>query len=161
MLSINIDENIDIIASWFITPKDCKCPSNKLTRDGLSKLIERYDFVIFDCEFDLKYLNSLVDCPIDEAIIVSDCNKKSIVLASKIADFSKKYATNAQLGVVLNKADNTELYHASQLLSDLELDLIGYIEKFDNINYDEIANKLKTFYSRMNLPQIEQNRKEK
>ena len=36
---INIDENIDIIASWFITPKDCKCPSTKLTRDSLSKMI--------------------------------------------------------------------------------------------------------------------------
>ena len=153
---VNVDENIDIIASWFVTPKDCKCPSTKLTRDSLSKLFDRYDFVIIDCEFDLKYLNSLVDYPIDEAIIVSTCGKKELALASKIADFSKKYATEGQLGVILNKAQNAELNQATQLLSDLELDLLGYIENFDNINYDEIANKLENFYSRMNLPQIEQ-----
>ena len=55
---IEVDENIDMLASWFVTPKDCTCPSTKLMRDSLSKLITRYDFVIFDCEYDLKYLNS-------------------------------------------------------------------------------------------------------
>lgn len=43
---IEADENVDIIASWFVTPKDCHCPSAKLTRDSLAKLIKRYDFVI-------------------------------------------------------------------------------------------------------------------
>ena len=56
---VEIDENVDMIASWFVTPKDCHCPSTKLMRDSLSKLVSRYDFVIFDCEYDLKYLNSL------------------------------------------------------------------------------------------------------
>jgi len=111
---INIDDNTDIIASWLITPKDCKCIDTKLTRDSLVKIIDRYDFVIFDCEFDLKYLNSLVDYPIDEAIIVSKCDKKDIVLALKIAEWSKKYAPNGQLGVILNKAQNNKLNEATK-----------------------------------------------
>ena len=44
---IEIDENVDMIASWLVTPKDCHCPATKLMRDSLLKLISRYDFVTF------------------------------------------------------------------------------------------------------------------
>ncbi len=153
---IEVDENIDMIASWLVTPKDCKCPSTKLTRDSLIKLIDRYDFVIFDCEYDLKYLNSLVDYPIDESIIVSDCTKNNITLSAKIADSSRKYAANGQMGVIINKAKKDNLNDIMTLVKDLDLDLIGTINQKDEINYDEIAQNLEVFYSRMNLPQIEQ-----
>lgn len=150
---ISADENTDIIASWLVTPKDCRCPSAKLTRDSIVKLIERYDFVIFDCEYDLKYLNLLADYEIDEAIIVSNCSKDSITLASKIADSSRKYATQGQLGVILNKVKKENLNESVNLLSALELDLIGCIEELENL--DDIINPLEALYTRLNLPQIE------
>ena len=152
---VSIDENVDMIASWLVTPKDCKCPSTKLTRDALIKLIERYDFVIFDCEYDLKYLNSLVDYPIDESIIVSLCDKNSVSLASKIADFSKKYATDGRLEVILNKSKKENVNSSVELLNSLELDLLGVIEEFDEDETDKIEAKLENLYHRMNLPQIE------
>ncbi len=150
-----VDENVDLITSWLVTPKDCKCPATKLMRDALIKLIERYDFVIFDCEFDLKYLNSLVDYPINEAIIVSGCKKEDITLASKIADFSKKYAAEGQLGIILNRTKNENLNSTLDLLDCLELNLLGTIEEFDEINFENIANKLDLLYTRMNLPQVD------
>ena len=152
---VEVDECTDIIASWFVTPKDCKCPSTNIMRESLSKLIDRYDFAIFDCEFDLKYLNSLVDYPINEAIIVSPSDEAGVVLASKIADFSKKYATDAQLGVILNKIKKENLNVLMELLNTLELDLLGMVEEYETIDYDIIANKLEALYPRMNLPQIE------
>ena len=152
---IEIDENIDMLVSWLITPKDCHCPSTKLMRDSLKKFISRYDFVIFDCEYDLKYLNSLVDIPIDEAIIVSDCNKENIALATKIAESSGKYVFEGQLGVILNKAKKEDLTQATELLNDFELNFLGHIKYFSEINHDEILNSLEIIYSRMNLPQIE------
>lgn len=150
---VEIDENTDMIASWFVTPKDCKCPSTKLTRDSIAKLIERYDFVIFDCEYDLKYLNLLVDYEIDEAIIVSKTDRDSVALASKIADASRKYAPNGQLGVILNKVKKEELFEATELLKAFELDLVGCIENYENTN--DIINPLEALYTRLNLPQIE------
>jgi len=150
---VEVDDNTDMIASWFVTPKDCKCPSTKLTRDSISKLIERYDFVIFDCEYDLKYLNLLVDYEIDEALIVSKTDKNSIALTSKIADLSRKYAPSGQLGVILNMVKKEELMSAAELLKAFELDLIGCIENYDNVN--DIINPLEALYTRLNLPQIE------
>lgn len=150
---IEVDENVDMIASWFVTPKDCHCPSTKLMRDSLLKLTARYDFVIFDCEYDLKYLNLLVDCPIDVAAVISKCDKKDLALASKIAESSRKYVFEGQLGVILNKIKKEKLNEAIDVLNSFELNLLGYIEKYDDEN--SIANVLESIYTRLNLPQIE------
>ena len=150
---VEIDENIDLIASWFVTPKDCNCPSTKLMRDTISKFISRYDFVVFDCEYDLKYLNLLTDCKIDEAIIVSKCNKNDIALAAKVAESSRKYVYDGQLGVILNKIQKEKLCQASEILNSFELNLLGYFEKFENIEDEDLINTLELIYSRMNLPQ--------
>ena len=150
---ISIDENTDIIASWLTTPKACKCPDTKLIRDSINKLIDRYDFVIIDCEYDLKYLNSLTDYPIDEAIIVSDDNKNNIVLSAKIADSSSKYVPNGQLGIVLNKLKKENQNEALNLINNLELNLIGTIENYDELDYDKISQDIEIFYPRLNLTQ--------
>ena len=152
---VEIDENVDMLASWFVTPKDCNCPSTKLMRDSLLKFISRYEFVIFDCEYDLKYLNLLVDCPIDEAIIVSRADKKSIALSAKIAESSRKYSYDGLLGVILNKIKKEELNNATELLNSFELNLLGYLERFENIEKQDIKDIIEIIYSRMNLPQIE------
>jgi len=150
---IEIDENVDMIASWFVTPKDCTCPSTRLMRDSLAKLIKRYDFVIFDCEYDLRYLNLLVDCPIDVAAIVSKSNKNDIAQAQKVAESSRKYVFEGQLGIILNKIKKENLNIAIDMLNSFDLNLLGYIEKLDNEN--KILSSLESIYTRMNLPQIE------
>lgn len=150
---IEIDENIDMLASWFVTPKDCHCPSTKLMRDSLAKLIKRYDFVIFDCEYDLRYLNLLVDCPINVAAIVSKSEKSEVAQALKVAESSRKYVYEGQIGVILNKTNKENLNNAIELLNSFDLNLLGYIEKFNN--EDKIINNLESIYTRMNLPQIE------
>ena len=149
---LEIDENVDLIASWFVTPKDCMCPSTKLTRDSFTKLLDRYDFVIFDCEYDLKYLNLLTDCLIDEAIIVSGAKNDDITLASHIAESSRKYAPHGQLNIILNKVRG-DITNTLDALNALELDLIGTIKEYDEIDLNEISEILENFYSRMNLPQ--------
>ena len=152
---IEVDENVDMIASWFVTPKDCICPSTKLMRDSLSKLISRYDFVIFDCEYDLKYLNLLIDCPIDEAIIVSKCAKTDISLAAKIAESSRKYVWDGRLDIILNKIQKDKMNNAIELLHSFDMNLLGYLEKYENPDCEDMINILEIIYSRMNLPQIE------
>ena len=95
-----IDDNVDIITSWLVSSKDCRCPITKQINDALVKFINQYDIVIFDCEFDLKYLNQLVDVDIDSTIIVTNPSEDSMRLAKRIEEFSSKYAAGGQLGVV-------------------------------------------------------------
>ncbi|MBQ8459452.1 AAA family ATPase [bacterium] len=160
---VSLDDNIDIIVSWFVGSKDCRCPVTKLINDAVYKLINRYDIVIFDCEFDLKYLNQLVDIEIDSTIIVAKPSEESAHLAKRIEEFSAKYAAGNQLGVVINKVDNDNLESVYNLLNKYNLDVLGVIPFDKNLKNDPISrdskivqDAIKQFYFRLNLPQAKQ-----
>lgn len=157
---VSLNENTDIIVSWFVGAKDCRCPITAQINDACQKLIERYDFVIFDCEFDLKYLNQLVDTNIDLALIVANPTIESVKLAKRIAEFSVKHAAGGQLGVVVNKVKNENLNEVYQKMNEAELDILGAIP-YDNKledgtsdwDSDIVNDAVKQFYFRLNLPQ--------
>ena len=160
---VPIDDNVDIIVSWFVGSKDCRCPITKQINDAVYKLINRYDIVIFDCEFDLKYLNQLVDIDIDSTIIVARPSEESAHLAKRIEEFSAKYAAGNQLGVVINKVDNDNLAAVYELLKKYALDVLGTIpfdkELKNNAMSREsqvVQSAIKEFYFRLNLPQAKQ-----
>ncbi len=160
---VSIDDNVDIIVSWFVGSKDCRCPVTKLINDAVLKLINRYDLVIFDCEFDLKYLNQLVDTEIDSTIIVGNPSEESAHLAKRIEEFSSKYAAGNQLGVVINKVNNNDMSSVYELLKKYDLEILGVIP-FDSelaqnpISRDSkvVQDAIKEFYFRLNLPQAKQ-----
>ena len=155
-----VDDNVDIIVSWFVASKDCRCPITKQMNDAVKKFVEQYDIVIFDCEFDLKYLNQLVDVDIDTTIIVTNPIEESIHLAKRIEEFSAKYAAGGQLGVVLNKVENTEMTYIFDMLKKYELDILGVIPTDKDLQKHSIErdsliaqDAIKQFYFRLNLPQ--------
>lgn len=156
-----ICDNIDIIVSWFVGSKDCRCPITGQINDAVLKLIDRYDIVIFDCEFDLKYLNQLVDTDIDTTIIVANPTDESAHLAKRIEEFSAKYAAGGQLGVVINKVENNEIASIYSLLNKYQLDVLGVIPFDEKLKENSISREskiiqeaIKQFYFRLNLPQI-------
>ena len=157
---VSLDENVDIIVSWLVGSKDCRCPITGQINDAVLKLIERYDIVIFDCEFDLKYLNQLVDTDVDTTIIVANPSEASAHLAKRIEEFSAKYAAGGQLGVVINKAANDELSNVYELLKKYDLDVLGVIPYDKSLEQNTVKkdskiveDAIKQFYFRLNLPQ--------
>jgi len=157
----NLDDNVDIIVSWFVGSKDCRCPITAQINDAVLKVIKRYDYVIFDCEFDLKYLNQLVDIDIDLTVIVANPTEESIQLAKRIEEFSSKYAAGGQMGVVLNKAQNQNMTVILDLLKKYDLDILGVIPFDEHLVQNSIEknsivaqNAIKEFYYRLNLPQV-------
>ena len=157
---VSLDENVDIIVSWLVGSKDCRCPITGQINDAVYKLIQRYDIVIFDCEFDLKYLNQLVDTDIDATIIVANPSEDSAHLAKRIEEFSAKYAAGGQLGVVINKAENEKLSEVYDLLKKYDLDVLGVIPYDKSLEENTVKKEskivqdaIKEFYFRLNLPQ--------
>ena len=160
---VPLDDNTDIIVSWLVGSKDCRCPVTKQINDALVKLINRYDIVIFDCEFDLKYLNQLVDVEIDSTIIVGKPSEESAHLAKRIEEFSSKYSAGSQLGVVINKVDNDNLASVYELLKKYDLDVLGVIPFDKTLKENSISKEskvvqdaIKEFYFRLNIPQLKQ-----
>ena len=155
-----LNDTTDILVSWFIGSKDCRCPITAQINDAVLKVIQRYDFVIFDCEFDLKYLNQLVDIDIDLTVIVANPTDESAHLAKRIEEFSAKYAAGGQLGVVINKVAGYDLTSVYDLLKKYELDVLGiipYDKDLENNGVEKISKPvqeaIKQFYFRLNLPQ--------
>ena len=160
---VSIEENVDIIVSWLVGSKDCRCPITKLINDAVNRVIKQYDIVIFDCEFDLKYLNQLVDTEIDSTIIVAKPTVESAHLAKRIEEFSAKYAAGNQLGVVLNKVDDNNLSSVYEFLRTNDLEVLGVVPFDENLKNNSVSKDsecveqaIKEFYFRLNLPQIKQ-----
>ncbi len=160
---VSIEDNVDIIVSWLVGSKDCRCPITKLINDAVNRVIKQYDIVIFDCEFDLKYLNQLVDTEIDTTIIVAKPTVESAHLAKRIEEFSAKYAAGNQLGVVLNKVDDNNLSSVYEFLRTNDLEVLGVIPFDENLKNNSVSKDsecveqaIKEFYFRLNLPQIKQ-----
>ena len=155
-----IEDNVDIIVSWLVGSKDCRCPITGQLNDAIQKIIDRYDFVIFDCEFDLKYLIQLVDTDIDLALIVANPTVESIKLAKRIEEYSAKYAAGGQFGVVLNKATNQDVEKIYSLAKSFDMEILGSIPYDENLakgSEDRVSDAVKdavnNLYFRLNLPQ--------
>lgn len=156
---VNLEDNVDIIVTWLIGSKDCRCPITGQVRDALAKLIKRYDIVIFDCEFDLKYLNQLVDYPIDTTLIVSEATEESAHLAQRIEKFSAKYATGGQIGVLLNQVKGCVTEKISNMLNKYHLEILGVVPYDDTLEESGVEKEsqmikdaLEEILFRLNLP---------
>ncbi len=157
---VSLDDYTDVIVTWFTGSKDCRCPITQQINDALLKIINRYDFVIFDCEFDLKYLNQLVDTDIDLTLIVALPYEESVMLAKRIEEFSAKYAAGGQMGVIINRVRDERMQNVSNMLKCHELDIVGCIPFDSELSEhplerksDVVVDSIKQFYSRLNLPQ--------
>lgn len=157
---LSLDDNVDIIVSWLTGSKDCRCPITGQLNDALQKLIERYDFVLFDCEFDLKYLNQLIDTNIDLALVVANPTIESIKLAKRIDEYSAKYAAGGQMGVIINKADNQDMNDVYTFAKEAELEILGSIPYDKELALGSLSREsgtvieaVKQLYFRLNLPQ--------
>ena len=160
---VSLSDNVDIIVSWFVGAKDCRCPITGQINDACQKLIERYDFVIFDCEFDLKYLNQLVDTDIDLTLVVANPTIDSLHLAKRITEFSAKYAAGGQMGVIINKVKDENISILTEELKNADVDVLGTVPHTQELvsgaldrNSQVVYEAVKQFYFRLNLPQENQ-----
>lgn len=157
---VTLEDNVDIIVSWLSGVKDCRCPITEQLNVALQKLFDRYDFIIFDCEFDLKYLMQLVDTNIDQTLIVTNPTIESVMLAGRINEYSAKYAIGGQIGIIMNKNKNTDMSEIYKLAKDYDMDILGAVPYDKDLSdgsvtrNSEIVNEaVNQLYLRLNLPQ--------
>ncbi len=158
---VEIEENVDLIVSWLVPSKDCRCPITGQITYAVKKLIDRYDIVVFDCEFDLKYLHQLVDIPMDVTLIIARPTEESIFLAQRIEEFSAKYAAGGQMALVLNNVNNNEHDQVHEYLDKYNLEVLGIIPEDKALiqhsidkNSQIVEDSIKGFFFRLNLPQV-------
>lgn len=157
---VEVEENVDLLVSWLVPSKDCRCPITSQICYAVAKLIKRYDIVVFDCEFDLKYLHQLVDIQMDVTLIIANASEESIFLAQRIEEFSAKYAAGGQMALILNNVNNVQYNKIQDYLSKYSLEILGVIPQDKELlehpiekNSKIVEDAIKAFYFRLNLPQ--------
>lgn len=158
---VEVEENVDLIVSWLVPSKDCRCPITGQIADAVAKLINQYDIVIFDCEFDLKYLHQLVDIPMDVTLIIANATEESVFLAQRIEEFSAKYAAGGQMALILNNVDNQQYNKVQEYLDKYSLEVLGIIPHDSELlehsidkNSKVVEDAIKGLFFRLNLPQV-------
>lgn len=141
-LVINLYDEIDLIVAGPVFTKGCTCVTDLFINDALSDLIKTYDIVIFDCEYDLEYLNKLVNYPLDATLIIADTSITSIYSASKITETSFRFAAQGQMGVIINKVRNNQIpENIAALLVENDIKMLGMLPydrelEFENLTRD-------------------------
>ena len=157
-----LEENTDLLVTWLSPSKDCRCPITFEINNALTKLYDRYDFVIFDCEYDLKYLMQLNDYPIDTTLVIANPTEESIAITTRIVEGSEKYAAEGQIGVVLNKVKNGIPENISCKLNENSLKILGVIPYDETLEMNgviktskEVNKAINDTLLRLNLPVME------
>jgi len=158
-LIMNLYDEIDLIVAGPVFTKGCTCITDQFINDALSDLVKTYDIVIFDCEYDLEYLNKLVDYPLDATLIIADTSVTSIYSAAKITESSFRFAAHGQMGVIINKVrDNRIPENIAALLVENDVKMIGMLPydrelKFENLtrNSEILPQAIEELLFRINL----------
>lgn len=158
---INLYDEIDLIATGYVSSRNCTCFTSNYINDALVKLIKHYDIVIFDCEYDLEYLHHLIDYPVDITLIIADPSITSVYSSAKIKESSLKHASPGQLGLILNKVKTKRIdENVSNLLKEYDLDILGTVPYDDNLengtiykDSDVVLESVEELLFRLNIPQ--------
>ncbi|MEI7474356.1 MAG: AAA family ATPase [bacterium] len=155
---IEIKPGLDLLVYGYNPKRECKCYLANAICSEVTKTTQDYDYVIFDCEYNVGLLNKLVDTPIDTTLIITDTTAVSLYLASKIKEKSIKYACPGQIGIILNKVKNFS-EETRKILSDYELNILGHIpydpileENSVSKNSELIETRMKELLFRLNIP---------
>lgn len=161
-LIINLFEEVDIIATGLVSTKNCSSYTQEQLNDALVRLIKEYDIVVFDCEYDLAYLNELVSFPIDVSLIVSDLTVTSVYSSAKIKHSSLSFSIPGQIGIILNKAKERKIpENISKIIKDYDLDILGIVPCDSVLEENELSKdsdilleSVKELLFRLNLPPL-------
>jgi CO dehydrogenase maturation factor len=159
---ISLYGETDLIVAGPILTKECSCFAGGLINSALSKLISGYDFVIFDSEYDLEYLRNLTAYQIDAAVIISLPTTDGVFTSFKIKQSSLLNCSPGQIGLILNKVQNSVLtLEISDICDEYDLDIIGvlpYDESLENNSISKVSpllnQKVRELVYRLNLPKI-------
>ena len=131
----------DLLVSGAVFTEECTCITAKYIKDAMKKLIKSYDIVIIDCEYDLSYVNQLVNYYPDITLVLAEPTVTSVHSAIKIRETSMKYATPGQIGVVLNKVKGSRIpENIKALVMEYDFDILGVLPYEEELGAEEMAH---------------------
>jgi CO dehydrogenase maturation factor len=132
-------DNYDMLVMGRTQGKGCYCFVNDLLRDQLNRYYKNYNYLIVDNEAGLEHISRGILPPVNLILLVSDCSKRGIQAAGRIAEMIEQLDFKAdRICLIVNRAPGGKLEQSLRdEITELNLSLIGVIPMDDLVyRYD-------------------------
>ncbi len=133
------EDDYDMIIMGRTEGKGCYCFVNDLLQRELEKRTSAYNYIIVDNEAGMEHISRGTLPNIDMLILVSDCSRRGIQAAGRIASLSQDLKLNPKTTrLIVNRAPSTELVPSIlEEIREQKLDLVGVVPQDEMIyEYD-------------------------
>ncbi len=136
--SLKEENDFAAIAMGHMNSKGCFCSVNKLLKDALEQLVDKFDTIVVDGEAGIEQINRQVVEKINTLILVTDSSFRGIQTVHHIEELVKNGAVPSceTIGVVFNRiqGDNRSMEELQALVGLPVLGLVPYdptLQTFD------------------------------
>ena len=132
-------DDFDLLVMGRTQGKGCYCFVNGLLQAQLQRLEKNYPYIIVDNEAGMEHISRGVLPNMETAILVSDCSRRGVQAAGRIAQLIKECNMHPkQIGLIVNRAPNGELNEGTR--DEIEkqgLHLLGVVPQNETVyDYD-------------------------
>ncbi|MDR2068371.1 MAG: AAA family ATPase [Spirochaetaceae bacterium] len=137
------EANFDMLVMGRSQGKGCYCYINDVLREQLKKYYTNYNYLVVDNEAGLEHISRGILPPVDLILLVSDCSRRGIQAAGRIARMIKELELKAaQVWLVVNRAPEGKLEAGLQEeIAAQKLSLIGVIPQDGEVYQYDAAGK--------------------
>jgi CO dehydrogenase maturation factor len=122
-------DDYDMLVMGRTQGKGCYCFVNDLLRDQLNRYYKNYNYLIVDNEAGLEHISRGILPPVDLILLVSDCSKRGIQAAGRIAEMIEQLDFRAnKVCLIVNRAPGGKLEQSLlDEIAEQNLSLAGVI----------------------------------
>jgi CO dehydrogenase maturation factor len=123
------EDSYDLLVMGRTQGKGCYCYVNDVLREQLQKYYQNYQYLVVDNEAGLEHISRGVLPPVDLILLVSDCSRRGIQAAGRIAGMIDELNLKVQkIGLIVNRApDGTINDGIKEEIALQQLNLFGII----------------------------------
>ena len=140
-------DDFDMLVMGRTQGKGCYCFVNDLLRDQLQRYYKNYNFMLVDNEAGLEHISRGILPPVDLILLVSDCSRRSVQAAGRIAEMITQLDFKAnKVCLIVNRVPEGKLEHGVlDEIAEQNLSLIGVIPLDESVyKYDSAGKALVT-----------------
>lgn len=133
------EDDFDLLVMGRTQGKGCYCFVNSLLQSQLHKRQNGYPYIVVDNEAGMEHISRGVLPSMDTAIMVSDCSRRGVQAAGRIAQLIEECGMKPkQMGLIINRAPGGEMNAGT--IEEIEkqgLTLLGVVPQDDTVyEYD-------------------------
>jgi CO dehydrogenase maturation factor len=143
--ALSEEENYDLLVMGRTQGKGCYCYVNSVLEEQVRKYYLNYQYLLVDNEAGLEHISRGILPPVDVMVLVSDCSRRGIQAAGRIAAMIGELELKVQkTGLIVNRAPDGRIVDGIQEEIALQgLSLFGVIPQDTMVfEYDSAGKPL-------------------